>query len=336
MPECGSQILHCDIPVRFDTYKGCSHACAYCFVQRKVDISNIEKGESHVALRRFIEGGRNNETDWCDWDIPLHWGGLSDPFQPVERSERRSLECLKVLAETQYPFVVSTKNKLIAEGEYLDLIKQCNVVVQFSALGPSYNKLERGASTFEERLEAASKISPFKRVVIRVQPYHPSLFQEVLKSIDLFHEAGVYGMTFEGVKYLSKRDGFIKLGGDFVIPVDILKKHLAAFKSKLHAKGMKFYAAENRLRRMGDDLCCCGIDGLGWKANTANLNHFLYDKERFEFTENMKSRKGIKVFSALNQDSVSKGVLNELTFEEGMTLYSNSKKFLKTLMPLDR
>lgn len=336
MPECGSQILHCDIPVRFDTYRGCSHACAYCFVQRKVDISRVEKGEGHLALRRFIEGARTSETDWCDWDIPLHWGGLSDPFQPAERQHQRSLECLRVFAQTQYPFVVSTKNALIAEGEYLELIRQCNVVVQFSALGSSYDRLEKGASSFAQKVEAASKISPYKRVIIRVQPYHPSLFKEVLQSIDTFHQVGVYGMTFEAIKYLSKKEGTIKLGGDYVIPVGILQRHFEAFRSKLHSLGMRFYAAENRLRSMGDDLCCCGIEGLGWKVNTANLNHYLYDRERFIFTEQMKRNKGITVFSALNQDSLSKSLLKELTYEEGMRLYTSSKKFLKTLMPVDR
>lgn len=75
MPECGSQITICDLPVRFDTYVGCSHGCKYCFVQKKSDLSDIKKGESVNVLRSFISGNRNQNTKWCDWDIPLHWGG---------------------------------------------------------------------------------------------------------------------------------------------------------------------------------------------------------------------------------------------------------------------
>lgn len=43
MPNCGSQCWLCDMPIRFDTYKGCTHGCKYCFVQRngKYDISNV-------------------------------------------------------------------------------------------------------------------------------------------------------------------------------------------------------------------------------------------------------------------------------------------------------
>ena len=91
--------------------------CRYCFVQLKYDISNIERGEGPKSLRGFIDGQRNGETEWCDWNIPIHWGGMSDPFQPVEREHRLSHDALKVFAETQYPFVVSTKGILLAEPE---------------------------------------------------------------------------------------------------------------------------------------------------------------------------------------------------------------------------
>lgn len=332
MPQCGSQILICDLPIRFDTYIGCSHACSYCFVQRKVDISDISKGEGIEALRNFITGSRNSECSWCDWDIPLHWGGLSDPFQPIEKEYKRSLEALRLLVKTQYPFVVSTKNDLIAQGEYFDLITKANCVVQFSAACPAYDKIERGASTFEQRMQAARKISEHKRVIIRVQPYIPGLFQDVLKSIDHFAEAGVYGVVFESIKYFSQKKDTMRLGNDFVYPSSLLEKHFEIFRNKLHAKGMKFYSGENRLRSMGDDLCCCGIDGMGWKPNTANLNHFLFDKERFRFDGAMLTNIGNGCFSALNQDSMATSLLRELPFEDIMRMYANSKNMLKTLM----
>ena len=41
--KCGSQIILCNLPVRFDTYRGCSHGCRYCFAQKKNDISHIER-----------------------------------------------------------------------------------------------------------------------------------------------------------------------------------------------------------------------------------------------------------------------------------------------------
>lgn len=138
--KCGSQIILCNLPVRFDTYRGCSHGCRYCFAQKKNDISHIERDESVDGLRSFIEGKRGNETEWCDWNIPIHWGGMSDPFQPVEKQIHASYECLKLLAETKYPFVVSTKGRLIADPEYLDLLAQCNCVLQISMVCSKYDR----------------------------------------------------------------------------------------------------------------------------------------------------------------------------------------------------
>lgn len=213
MPNCGSQIILCGLPVRFDTYSGCSHACKYCFVQRKNDISDIETKESAESLLNFIQGKRTAETNWCDWDIPLHWGGLSDPFQPAEKTKRRSLECLKVFAETQYPFVVSTKGKLIIEPEYLELIQRCNCVVQISMVCSKYDILEQGAPTFEERLEMVKTLSPFvPRVIVRFQPYLTEILSDVLECIPRIKDAGAYGITIEGMKFAKKSLGLLKSG----------------------------------------------------------------------------------------------------------------------------
>lgn len=319
MPKCGSQIVLCDVPIRYDTYEGCSHNCSYCFVQRKNTL-DVGDGESAEALKQFIDGKRRGETAWCDWDIPLHWGGMSDPFQPAELERGRSLEALKVFADTQYPFIVSTKSDLISKEPYLSLIKQCNCVVQFSAVCDRYDNFERGASTFRQRLKAASLISPYKRVNFRVQPYLPAVFKDVLKSIDLFHEVGGAGAIFEGMKYTVKKPGTIKLKGDFVYPVDVLKRDFEIFKNKLHKYDMKFYSGENRLRAMGDSLCCCGIDGLGWKPNTANLNHRLYDKESYVFTDKMKEVGNTVVFYALAQATTKRHAFAKCSYEEVMEM----------------
>lgn len=334
MPECGSQITICDLPIRYDTYKGCSHACTYCFVMRKVDISNIGFGESAKSLESFILGNRSVKTKWCDWKIPIHWGGMSDPFQPVERKFQRSLKALEIFAKYKYPFVVSTKSVLLLEEPYWSLLMQCNCVVQFSASCPEMNDAEKGAATFQQRVEAARKISQAgKRVVIRVQPYIPALFKSVVKSIDLFHDAGVYGVIFESMKYIKKVPGTIKTGNDFVYPTDLLKKHFAIFKDMLHKRGMKFYSGENRLRAMGDSLCCCGIDGLeGFRGNSANLNHFLYDKPGYVFTDRMKEENTAQVFTTLHQTAIEDRNLRGKSFFEVMKMHQR-KQYIVSLVP---
>lgn len=72
---CGSQVIFCDLPVRLDTYTGCSHGCRYCFVKSKKDITVIKPEHCASHLKNFINGQRSGEVAWCDWNIPLHWGG---------------------------------------------------------------------------------------------------------------------------------------------------------------------------------------------------------------------------------------------------------------------
>lgn len=337
MPNCGSQVILCDVPVRFDTYKGCSHACEYCFANKKTDITNVEKAESPEILRNYINGFRGADHDWCDWDIPLHWGGMSDPFQPIERKLGRSLKCLEIFAETKYPFIVSTKNALIAEEPYKSLLAQCNCVVQVSALSPKYNRIEKGASTFEERMEAIRILAPLvKRVNIRCQPYMPQLFDDIMQQMDLYKEIGAYGLIFEGMKAFTKTEGMIPSGADYCYPTDILKRHFKAFRDALHQRGLHFYAGENRLRSMGDNLCCCGVDGLGWRVNTANMNHYLFDKAGMLFTEHMKEKGTARCFNSLMQSTIGQKFTRVASFKEAMEKNFASKNAINTMLPDDK
>ena len=319
MPRCGSQVILCDLPIRFDTYKGCSHLCSYCFTRKKADLNKIAPMEGVEALRNFINGKRSQETSWCDWNIPIHWGGMSDPFQPIEKDLKRSLECLKLLAETQYPFVVSTKGSLIAEGEYLELIKRCNCVVQISMICSSYDVLEQGAPSFEKRLEMAKAISPHKRVIARVQPYLVELHSEIMTSLERMAEAGIYGVTVEGMKFERKRDtSLVKVGGDFVYPLDVIEPLFYELRDKAHSLGMKFYSGENRLRRLGDSLCCCGIDELeGFKGNDFNLNHIVHG-DKVSPTDRMKRVGSAECFITLFQKTVGRRGLKKESFETSM------------------
>lgn len=319
MPDCGSQVVLCDVPVRFDTYKGCSHDCKYCFVQRKKNLKDIEKGETAKALRNFVSGQRAQVVNWCDWNIPLHWGGMSDPFQPAEKINKLSYECLKVFAETQYPFIVSTKGKLIVDNEYLKLLRKCNCVVQISMVCSQYDKLELGAPTYEERLEMVKILSKnVKRVNIRIQPYMTQVFKDVKENMKKLAEAGAHGVIVEGMKFAKRKKGLIKVGADFTYDKDILKTHFEQLKGEAHKYGLKFYVGENRLRTMGDEMCCCGIEDLpGFKGNSYNLCHILNNKS-YEITEAMKKPDTANCFTSLYQSTLGHQSVQGKSFEDFM------------------
>lgn len=209
MISCGKQCLTCDFPVHMDTYRGCGHGCLYCRVRKKYAIGDVSPLPSVKNLQNFISGKRGGETKWCDWDIPLHWGGNSDPFQPCELEHRVSLECLRVFAESGYPFIVSTKNPVMLTQEpYYSTVCKCNMVLQVSMACSKYDKLEPGAPNYEERLRAVAKLSPVvKRAIVRVQPFFPDALGEIIAELPRYKEAGVYGIIVDAFVSAKKAEG---------------------------------------------------------------------------------------------------------------------------------
>lgn len=326
MPRSGSQCWLCDLPVRFDTYKGCTHGCAYCFVRRKLDISDIEIGETASSLLKFIQGKRTGDVSWVDWDIPIHWGGVSDPFQPCEKKYRVSYDCLKVFEKTQYPFIVSTKGALAGDDEYVDLLSKCNCVVQISAVCDSYNKYEPGCPTYRERLEIAKKIaSTGKRVIIRIQPYEHQFFDEIKNNLKDVAATGAYGVVIEGMKYLKKRPGLVKVCGDWCYSYQLIKDDFLALKEEGHKHGLKVYAGENRIRELGDSLTCCGIDGLeGFVPNKFNINHFVQG-EFCKPTKGQLAPGSARVFASTNQTYEFNQRIKDKSFAQVMAYFAKEK-----------
>ena len=318
--KCGIQCLVCDYPIHLDTYKGCSHACKYCFVKQKYSINNIEPIHTVKSLRNFIEGKRNFETKWCDWNIPIHWGATSDPFQVCEKTHKCTLKCLEVFAETKYPFIVSTKNPVLATEEpYLSLLSQCDVVFQISMACDKYDKLELGAPTYQERLKAAKILSQHvTRLIVRVQPFFADKFKDILAEIPHYAECGAYGIIVEGYSTAKKQKGLVK-DGKYCFPIEILVPMFKRLKEECHKYGLRFFSGEDRLRFLGDSLSCCGTEGLEtFKPNKFNIEHLAHDMEYVAPTEAMQATDTYQPFKCIGQTQVWAMKCKDKSFEQLM------------------
>lgn len=95
---------------------------------------------------------------------------MSDPFQPIEKNNKQNIDStyniLKLLAETKYPVVISTKGKLCIDEEYLDVLKECNVVMQISCVSKYYDNIEKGAPAYIERLKMIETLSKMFRELL--------------------------------------------------------------------------------------------------------------------------------------------------------------------------
>lgn len=276
MPRCGIHVTNCDLPIRIDSYRGCAFQCGYC----NEHIKGRSRGEPTIgegrrALLNFIQGKRINTTNWCDWDIPLHFGVLSDPFQPCESQHQQSYKLLRVFAESGYPVVISTKSTMLLKPKYLSILRHCNVALQVSMTSPKYDS-EESCPSFRDRFCSLYRLSTVvKRLLVRVQPYKLENYLSVRRMLRAYSASGVHGIIIEGMKVGKNTSEFPERHGtSAVYDAVALSKHFEALRDAAHEVGLRFYSAENRLRSMGDSFNCCGTDGLkGFRANRSNLNY---------------------------------------------------------------
>lgn len=128
-----SQFKFCPMAFRMDMYRNCTFGCRYCFANMNA-FHEIGTGLT-VTREADIERVRNTfktalETDKKSMSVivellrnrvPIHCGGMSDPFQKREFQMGLTKELIKISKQYNYPIVFSTKTATLPR-EYYDLL----------------------------------------------------------------------------------------------------------------------------------------------------------------------------------------------------------------------
>ncbi|RIL02798.1 MAG: radical SAM protein [Proteobacteria bacterium] len=99
-------------------YRGCAHACTYCFARPTHEYLGLSAGldfETKIfvkerapeLLRRALASPK-----WTPQVVAM--SGVTDPYQPIERTLRLTRGCLEVLLEFRNPVAIITKGRLVA------------------------------------------------------------------------------------------------------------------------------------------------------------------------------------------------------------------------------
>ncbi|MEI7699888.1 MAG: radical SAM protein, partial [Planctomycetia bacterium] len=154
-----------DIPFRYslNPYRGCLHGCSYCYARPTHEYLGLSAGLD-FETRIFVK--RNAPRLFRDWLARPAWkcesimlSGVTDCYQPVERTLQLTRQCLEVADEASQPVSLITKNALIArDADLLGTLAQrqlCRVAISLSSLDQSLTKiLEPACSAPASRLEA--------------------------------------------------------------------------------------------------------------------------------------------------------------------------------------
>lgn len=298
-----SQFFFCGLPLRLDSYRGCAYQCNFCYARYRGGSSPAETvvpADPGTLGRRLRDAFRRppNELSFLGQFLrrrcPVHFGGMSDPFQPAERIHRVSLQFLRDLAARRYPTIISTRSHLVAECDYLEALRENgNVVVQFSFVTTDdlvSARFEPFSSTPRQLLGAMERLRREGiHVTCRWQPYIPTVSEPPGSFVARVTDAGAQHVALEHLKIPfernhrlwrqftagAKRDllghfrdlGARADGREYVLPAEAKLPVVLETREAVRRRGATFGAADNEFQYLSDTPCCCSgadqFEGFG-------------------------------------------------------------------------
>lgn len=176
-----------------NTYTGCLHDCAYCYVP---DLLRVERPRwgSYVLVKKNLPTVLQAEMRRKEPRRVL-LGGATDVYQPVEREHRVTRACLEVLLRHDWPLRIITRGPLVVRD--VDLLRRfsdLDVGVSVPTLDDKVRALvEPGAPTIAARLEALRALSDAGlRTFANYAPAYPLTGGVTpLQVAEAFRDAGV-------------------------------------------------------------------------------------------------------------------------------------------------
>jgi len=184
-----------DIPFRFslNPYRGCQHGCSYCYARPSHEYLGLSAGLD-FETRIFVK--RDAAPLFRKWlcrksyqPEPVMMSGITDCYQPVERSLGITRQCLEVAAEAGQPMALITKNALILRD--LDLLASLaerglvRVAFSITSLDQSLSRvLEPATSAPAARVRSVTELSAAGIPVhVMVAPVIPGLNDSEIPAI---------------------------------------------------------------------------------------------------------------------------------------------------------
>ncbi len=222
-------------------YTGCEHNCTYCYARlfmRRYSGHKEPWGEfvdikvnAPQLLKKQLERAKKGIV-WVS--------SVCDPYQPLEAKYKLTRQCLKELAEKQFPVNIQTKSKLVLRD--LDLFLQFEEIeVGFTITTDDQRvaKLfESRASSVKERLDALEKIhSEGIRTFAFVGPLLPGNPDKLVELL----EGKTDKIYLDKMNYLYTIRGFYHQQGLEEATTDkFFREHKERFINELMKRKMKF------------------------------------------------------------------------------------------------
>jgi DNA repair photolyase len=149
-------------------YRGCEHGCIYCYARPYHEYLGLSAGldfETKLFVKERAPELLRAELSTRSWrPQTVVLSGVTDPYQPIERSLRLTRRCLEVLADFRNPVAVITKSAGVTRD--LDVLRAlaahdaASVALSVTTLDePLRGAMEPRAATGEERIAAVARLN---------------------------------------------------------------------------------------------------------------------------------------------------------------------------------
>lgn len=292
-----SQFPMCGNAFRMDTYMGCSFGCKYCFANARhngilfnnkvCDIKLVEKWfNDAINLKKTS----NVKLEMLNRRVPLHLGGMADPFQKREFEHEKTYEFLKISKRYNYPVSISTKAASLPD-KYWDVLDPKIHTFQISLIGITDEYIKRFETNTPTPIERIDFIKELHRrgfwVSIRIQP-----LIEINEALQLIKatEAYVNYYTVEHLKIaidnkhiaemmfnqLNKMNiPLICKGREWEFSGEVKRRNIQLIKDSTK---VKIGCGDNDFHVLSDSLNCCGIDTMPEAFNNWMKYNSMYIK----------------------------------------------------------
>ena len=187
-----------DVPFRYSVnpYRGCVHGCAYCYARNSHEYLGLSAGldfETKIFVKERAPQLFREFLARPNWTPELvAFSGVTDCYQPAERTYRLTRQCLEVALECRLPVGIVTKNALVVRD--LDLLTEMSaqrlihVHLSINSLDVELTRvMEPRASTTAARLRAVRMLAeagvPVSVIVAPIIPgLNDSEMPEVLQA----------------------------------------------------------------------------------------------------------------------------------------------------------
>lgn len=148
-------------------YRGCSHACVYCFARKTHSYLNLDTGldfDSQLVVKTNVAEVLHREVARSSWQREhVAMGTNTDPYQRAEGRYRLMPGIIRALADSGTPFSILTKGTLLSRD--IPLLKEAGTSVSIgmgislAIIDPTLsNAVEPGTPTPRARLDLISRL----------------------------------------------------------------------------------------------------------------------------------------------------------------------------------